>query len=336
LLVAVAVTAGLLAFVWRFRGFDWQRFADTFRAMDAYWLAAACVLSLANYIGRALRWKALIKPQKPGASFWRLLDATIIGFSATVLFGRPGEMVRPYLIAKKESLSFSSQVGAWLLERIYDLLMALVIFGFALTRVRGAGDQVGPTIRLVLETGGLVVGLLSALCLALLVVLGRFSGTAERRINDALEVLPEAARARFRSLLSSFVHGVASTKSRLVIAEIVVLSALEWFTYVGVTYCLMRAVPLPRAFSLADAGIFLGFVAFGAVVQVPGIGGGVQVASVVVLTQLFGLTLEVASGFALLFWLISFVIIVPVGLVLAFREGLQFSALRDVGEESPG
>jgi uncharacterized membrane protein YbhN (UPF0104 family) len=228
-------------------------------------------------------------------------------------------------------LSFSSQVGAWLLERIYDLLMVLLIFGFALTRVRGA-TAVGPTIHLVLETGGFIVGVLAAVCLGLLVMLGRFSDTAERRIREALEFLPEAMCARLAGLLGSFVQGVRSTKSRLVIAEIVGLSLFEWLLFVAVAYCLMLAVPMGRTFTPSDAAIFLGFVSFGAVFQLPGIGGGVQVASAVVLTQLFGLTLEEASGFALLFWMVSFVSIVPVGLALAFKEGLRLGALREMGE----
>jgi uncharacterized protein (TIRG00374 family) len=333
-LVVVLVAGAVIAATYRLRGFDWERFAATFRSLNVNWLAAAVGLSYSAYVGRALRWKALIKPQKPDACFWRLLDATVIGFSAMVLFGRPGEMVRPYLIAKKEGLSFSSQVAAWLLERIYDLLMVLLIFGFALTKARGARDQVGPTLQWVFATGGFLVGGLSALSLGLLVVLGRFSETAERRIHDALEFLPDPMRARMRGLLNSFVHGVASTKSRLVIAEIVGLSAVEWLAFVGIAYCLMQAVPALSAFEFTDAAIFLGFVSFGAIVQVPGIGGGVQVASAVVLTQLFGLTLEEASGFALLFWLVSFVSIVPVGLALAFREGLRFSALREMGAKA--
>jgi glycosyltransferase 2 family protein len=165
-------------------------------------------------------------------------------------------------------------------------------------------------------------------------VLGRFSDTAERRIREGLEVLPAQLRARMGGMLSSFVQGVASARSRFVIAEIVGLSAIEWALFVGTAYCLMKAVPWGVDYEISDAAIFLGFVAFGAAVQVPGIGGGVQVASAVVLTQLFGLTLEEASGFALLFWLVSFVSIVPVGMVLAFREGLRWSSLRHVADET--
>ena len=48
------------------------------------------------------------------------------------MFGRPGEFVRPYLIARKEQVPVTSQFAAWVLERMFDLLMALLLFGFAL------------------------------------------------------------------------------------------------------------------------------------------------------------------------------------------------------------
>ena len=60
--------------------------------------------------------------------------------------------------------------------------------------------------------------------------------------------------------------------------------------------------------------ILLGFVAFGSVVQIPGVGGGMQIATVLVLTEFFGIGLEAASGIALVLWIITFVAIVPIGL----------------------
>ena len=47
------------------------------------------------------------------------------------LSGRPGELIRPYLIAVREKTPFSSQMAIWLLERIWDLLIVLAMFGFA-------------------------------------------------------------------------------------------------------------------------------------------------------------------------------------------------------------
>jgi len=46
------------------------------------------------------------------------------------------------------------------------------------------------------------------------------------------------------------------------------------------------------------------------------------------LTEFFGISFEAASGIALTLWIITFVVIVPVGFVLAFREGIQWRNLR--------
>jgi uncharacterized protein (TIRG00374 family) len=142
--VAGAVLAGALA-VWLLgarsplRGFDWNLAAAAMERLRWPWLLLSLVMAFASYYGRALRWAVFLKPLKPRPSIRNLLSATVIGFAAITLFGRPGELVRPYLIAVKERVPVSSQFAAWLLERIFDLLMALLIFGFALTRAHASG-----------------------------------------------------------------------------------------------------------------------------------------------------------------------------------------------------
>ena len=89
----------------------------------------------------------MLRPLAKNASFLGLLRATCIGFTAVVLFGRAGEPVRPYLIARKEGVSFSSQVAAWVVERILDILMILIIFGVALTQVSHSAIRSSPRDR---------------------------------------------------------------------------------------------------------------------------------------------------------------------------------------------
>src|SRR3984893_5280074 len=116
---------------------------------------------------------------------WRLVVATCIGFTAVVLFGRAGEPVRPYLIARNEGGSFSSRVAAWLVERILDLLMVLLIFGIALTQIARSGIQPGPGIQSALQAAGLLAGVTGALCLALLLGLRYFRGSVRTRLMDS-------------------------------------------------------------------------------------------------------------------------------------------------------
>ena len=84
-----------------------------------------------------------------------------------------------------------------------------------------------------------------------------------------------------------------------------------------------------------DVVIFLGFVAFGSIVQIPGIGGGIQVASIVVLTQIYGLSLEAATSLAIFIWIITFVVVVPFGFLCAFHEGINWSKLKHLPQDVP-
>jgi hypothetical protein len=50
----------------------------------------------------------------------------------------------------------------------------------------------------------------------------------------------------------------------------------------------------------------------------------------VVLTEIFRIPLEAATGMALVIWVVTFVVIVPVGLVLSVHEGLNWRRIREM------
>jgi hypothetical protein len=123
------------------------------------------VFAYSSYYGRAIRWAVFLQPLRPHPRTWNLVTATTIGFTAIVLLGRPGEFVRPYLIAVKEKVPVTSQLAIWVLERIFDLLAALLIFGYGLSRVRSSSAQVGEALRWVFQVGGVAVWTMSCICL---------------------------------------------------------------------------------------------------------------------------------------------------------------------------
>ncbi len=314
-------------------GFRWSVFVATLTRLEWPWLLAAVGLALATYYGRALRWAVLLKPLRPHPNMWKLVSATVIGFSAVTLLGRPGEFVRPYLISVQERVPFSSQLSAWVLERIYDLLIALAIFGFALSRIGNLGDP-GQALGWMLEIGGWLVWILAAACLILLVLIRRYSDAMRQRLMDALSFLSEHHLERAGRFLNALFQGAESTRSAKSIVLLVAYTLLEWTFIVFCCFCIMRAYGADVRFSISDVLIFMGFVSFGAVVQIPGIGGGVQVVAVLVLTKLFGLTVELATSIAVLLWLITFVAIVPFGLAAALHEGLSWRKLRELEREA--
>lgn len=327
---ALTVFFGVLAWVlvwrWHQTGFDWLAFRATFERLTWGWVAAASAFGLLTYYGRALRWQVMLKPLTPHPSLLNLIIATAVGFTAVVLFGRPGEFVRPYLISRKEGVSFSSQLAAWALERILDLLTVLLVFGLALTQV--GNSVVGPRLTWVLRVGGNVVGISCSICVIILFVMRRYSEVMRRRLLDALAFLPARHFARAEKVICAFLAGLEATRSHAYLALLFLYTAFEWVLIAACYMCLFKAFPETSSFGWSEALAFMGFVSFGSIVQIPGVGGGTQLVTVVVLTELFALPLELATSLALLTWIITFVVIIPPGLLLAFHEGLNWGKLR--------
>ena len=201
----------------------------------------------------------------------------------------------------KEQVPVTSQFAAWVLERIFDLLMALLVFGFALSRVQSSGLHVGPKLAWVLAVGGRIVGARVAVILLVLLSLRHFAEPLRQRLLAALQrSFPKRIPRSASKLITAFVQGVESTRSDGALLLVFVYSVLEWVLIAACYWCLAQASAGTVNLRLVDVLIFMGFVSFGAVVQIPGIGGGMQVVAVLVLTELFGVRLELATAFAML------------------------------------
>jgi len=334
LLAAIGLAAALVYARWREAGFHWPVFVNSFRELGWFWVAASAALAVLTYFGRALRWGVMLKPLKPRPSLSNLFSATAIGFTAVVLLGRAGEFVRPYLIASKERVPLSSQLAAWALERIYDLLAVLLVFGFAISQVDPSRGSLGPGLKWVLQAGGYLVGVLAGLCLLVLVLIGGFSESMRRRLLESLAFLPARRFRQAEGIVTAFVAGLASTRNAGTLGGLVLYTFVEWTLITAGYMCLFQASPWTANFRLSEIIVFMGFVSMGSVVQIPGVGGGVQVVSILVLRELFGVPLEVAAGLALVIWSITFVVIVPLGLLMGLREGINWRRMKELQREA--
>ena len=330
--------AGLLLIGWLFyrvRGssFQWRLFLSTLSHVNTAWLSVSIVLILLTYWGRALRWEVMLRPLGSTRPVLNLTYDTAIGFTAVVLLGRAGEVVRPYLIAINAGVSFSSQVAAWMLERILDLLAVLLLFGLALAWIPSRGLALGPALRWALGAGGYVVAGIGVACLLLLVLFRNFSESSQARLLNATTFLPENYYKRVERLLKAFSQGMECTRDPRSLVLLLLYTVLEWTLIIAAYYALFRSFPISAQFKITDVVITLGFMAFGSIVQIPGIGGGVQIVSVVVFTEIYRFPVEAAAGLAIFIWIITVVVIVPVGLVCAFHEGLTWRKLRQLPKD---
>lgn len=283
---------------------------------------------LLTNIVRAARWQVMLAPFGRPLGLWRLTSDTAIGLSAGALLGRAGEVIRPYLIAVQAGLPFSSQLAAWLLERVLDLLAVLLLCAYALVRLPADHHHLSAGIREAVTAGGYSLAAAGLVCVMVLAAFRDPSGRAPQRISSALGFLPQHQQDRAERVLDAFSKGMECTRDRKLLTLLAGHTLLLWAIIVGGSAALLHGFGATRNLGALDILVLLAFMTLGSVVQVPGIGGGTQAAMIVALTGMYGLSLEAASGVAVWFWVVSTLAVVPFGLACAFHEGLNWSKLK--------
>ena len=310
------------------RNFDWARFWET-RPRNWFHIAHGVALIYLAYVVRAIRWKIFLKPVRPDASASSLVSPTVIGFTGLALLGRPGELIRPYLIARRHDLTFSSQMAVWAVERIFDVgaftvLLVSIIF-------LAAGPRDLPFYH-AFQRGGMLlallgVGLISG-AIAIRAKGERIANWVERRFSHLAADLGHRIATRVREFHSGLdtIHGPGS------MLALIVLSLVMWFmvimAYQDVAHSYgVEALDIQRSQVL----VLMGASMIGSMVQLPGVGGGSQLATIAALEKIFDVPKELAASCGIMLWLVTFVSVVPLGLFLAHRERLS---LRKLSEET--
>src|SRR5256885_13578011 len=119
-IVIFLLTIGLLAFFFR-KADPAKVWAET-RNADPWLLLEAVIVTALTYGVRAWRWQSLLAPI--GRTRYTVaFETTVIGFAANALIpGRVGEVLRPYLLARREKLNATSAFATIILERALDLV----------------------------------------------------------------------------------------------------------------------------------------------------------------------------------------------------------------------
>ncbi len=327
------VTAMLAVLVYvqfrTWRNFDWQKFASQTGHINWLHIVHATALIYLAYAMRAIRWKIFLRPVRPQASALKLVGPTLIGFTGLALLGRPGELIRPYLIARRENLSVSSQLGVWAVERIFDIgafTILLVITAFVATAPK----------RLVaygaFQKAGVAFALLSAGLTIAAVAVHRsgelLAGWVERRFSHLAANLGHRIALRIRE----FRGGLNTIHSPVSLLQLIAVSLVMWcmiaVAYKEVTHSYgVDELEIPQTQVL----LLMGSSMVGSLIQLPGVGGGSQLATIAALQHIFDVPEELAASCGIMLWLITFVAVVPLGLLLAHRERLS---LRKLSEES--
>jgi uncharacterized protein (TIRG00374 family) len=331
--VVFLILAVLLYLQYRhWQTFDWGTFWAQTHHIRKFHVFHAVALIYIAYVLRALRWKIFLRPVRPKATLMDMLSPTLIGFTGLALLGRAGEFIRPYLIARRTNLSFSSQLAAWAVERIFDLGAFTVLMVLAIFLPSALPAIPHPEYYLRFREGGFfLIALVLAMAVAAIVI---------RRSGEAVALWLEARFGHLSSHLGhklaqkvrEFGQGLDTIDGPVSLLLLSVVSVGMWYiialAYQEVTHSYgVAALEIP----VSQILILMGASMVGSMLQLPAVGGGSQMATIAALSTVFDVPPEMAASCGILLWLVTFAAVVPLGLVLAHRERLS---LRKLSAES--
>ena len=335
----IAVTGMLALLLVRIEhssAFEWERFWQHARNSDPRRIALGLGIIYACYPLRAVRWAILLRPTKKVTAA-SLFGAQFMGFTAIVLFGRLGELARPYLVARRVKLPLTSQLAVYAVERMFDVASLALIFSITLA--------VSPSLN-TLEHRDLFrrmgyIGLGIPLGIGVFAWFLRIWGVAFAAVaRRVLGLLSQGAGAWAGARILTFRNGLQAISSFNELVSTLAVSLAIWgliaYAYVEISHSFVTD-PVLSSLPFSCCLVLMAANMVGSLAQLPLIGGGSQMATAAAMTMLFRVPIESAIACGILLWLVTNASVIPAGLVWAKLEHVSMKriATEDEQESQP-
>jgi len=322
LLVSLVVGGGFLYLA--VRNVRIEELRDAFAHLDARWLVPAVALSLLIQVFRAWRWQLELRPLAlvPFGTLW--VVASVAYMAINLLPVRMGEVVRPWLLSRRTSVSFSNVVGNLIIEKTFDsaVIVFYILLGLLTTR------NLPHWVRT-----GAIVPAVAFVALATLVVLLWWRG--EQFVERWLvHWLPERLGVRVLGVARSLVDGMRVLGDPWLVLAVFVVSLTLWFLPILSSWVMIQAFHIDAPFNAALAVFIL--IGFGtALPQLPGMVGTYQLACVWAL-GLFGVPQPQALAYGIMLNAVQLATLVAQGLVALPLAGVSLRDLLRARPDEPG
>src|SRR5271156_2766314 len=311
--------------------FQWSVFRDELQHVDWRRIVLGIAMIEFCYWLRAARWGVLIKPQKKVSSF-ALLGSQVIGFTAVALFGRLADLVRPYLVAKRTKLPVSSQIAVYTVERMFDLGAMALIFSGALLLAPDRATLPHHEALQHAALGGLALTVVLAIFAVTVRASGRaVAGFAERTLGSMSPSLGVSAGTKIRAFRDGLDSIATLGDFFLALGLSLVMWGLITAAYLETTRAFVLSPEL-SAMTLARCMVLMAASMVGSVIQLPVLGWFTQIGVTTgVMQSVFHVQFEPALACGTLLLLVTFMCVIPAGLIWARVEHVS---LKKVSEQS--
>lgn len=316
----IAASLGLSAvFLWiALHGVDWDEASAALREAHLWVVGPAFVAGIVSLYFRALRWGVLLRPvARVGTQ--SLMSATAIGFAANMLLPlRAGEVIRPWLLARKEKLPLAQTIATVALERLFDMATLLLFFSVATLTL-----PLPPEWK---RYGWFFLGTFVVVLVVLLVLQRRPESTISFATR-VLAPLPENFSSLVLRAIRQFADGLGSLESGSAMGLALVYSLAVWLS-LGVSFGLgLSALELPVPWVRGALSLTAIVAIAVAIPGGPGFIGMFQVGCEVAL-GVYGIGKSVAFSYSVLVHVLQFASSVGLGLYYFLRENVSLKELQ--------
>jgi uncharacterized protein (TIRG00374 family) len=321
-LLAIALLA------WFLRSADFGAVWVAVRGASLGRLGIALVLVAVSYWMRAVRWQYLLAPIGP-TRFRSALRATVIGFAASfILPARAGDVLRPYLLARKEGLRPTATFATIVVERVLDLIAVLALLAVF---VWGSASRSVPASLLApIRLSATLAAAAAVVLMGMMFVLASHPERVGNVVRGLNRVLPHRIADALAGLARTFSEGLAVARTPRPLILALVWSFPLWVLIAVEAWVVTQAFGIDMP--LTGSFLLQALLVIGVAVPTPGAVGGFHEAYRFGVTTFFGASNDSAVAAAIVLHAISFVPVTLVGLLFMAGEGLNVGRLRGLSD----
>ena len=291
-----------------------------------WWLIPGVAVYFFGVWARTWRWHYLLRPMLP-VPLARLFPVVCIGYMGNNVYpARAGEVIRAYVLRKKEGVSISASLATIVVERIFDGVVMLLFVFFSLPFV-----PMQPWLRQ-------VVVLASLFFFGALLVFFVMAISPQRSqvvYNWFIErLVPARFREPARGLLDRFVEGLHSLRSGKVVVMIFVTSLVIWLAETVTYWFVMQGFDFSVSFYVLM--LMNGVVNLVTTIpSSPGYVGTFDATGIAVLAT-YGVNYEVATAYTLILHAALWLPITALGAYYMWRESVSWAEFGVAAEVKSG
>jgi len=304
-------------FLWlALRGLRLDEVWDSIREANYWWLVPSVATYFVAVWARTWRWDYMLRPLKPVA-LRKLFPVVVIGYMGNNVYPfRAGELLRSYVLRRREQIPISASMATVVVERVFDGLVMLLFVFVALPFTPIPSDRLRSMI--------IVASLGFFGAMILFFVLAAVPGRAFRLAQWVSNVfLPYRTREPLLEFTERFLGGLESLRSFRNVLMIFLTSVVIWLLETVKYWFVMHAFTFEVSFFALM--LMNGVVNLATTLpSAPGYVGTFDAPGIAILV-LYGVRETLAGAYTLVLHAALWLPITLLGAFYMLREGLGWS-----------